>query len=109
MQVGEQHLVLAHPGVLLGDGLLDLADQIRLGPHVVGRSEDLRSRGDEVVIRDRRTGTGVLLHHDGMAADGELVHAGGRDGDAVLVVLDLARDPDSHGQPFPRGTCPGAV
>src|SRR3954471_17096005 len=35
-----------------------------------------------------------------MAAVDQLVHTGRSDGDAVLVVLDFPRDPDSHESPL---------
>jgi hypothetical protein len=53
VQVGEQHLVLAHPVVFLGDWLFDLQDQVGGLPDVVGGRPDPRPSRDEVRVRDR--------------------------------------------------------
>ncbi|GAA2984607.1 hypothetical protein GCM10017559_00220 [Streptosporangium longisporum] len=90
MQVGEEHLALAHPVVLLGDRFLDLQDQVPLGPHVVGRVHDGRAHVPEVGVGDGGPQPGVLLDEDPVAVPDELVRSGGRQGHAVLVVLDLA-------------------
>ena len=97
VQVGEQHLVLAHAVVLLGDRLLDLEHQVAGGPHVVGGVEDLRAGGDVVLVRDRRADAGVALDEHLVAVADQLVHAGRGDRHPVLVVLDLAGDADLHG------------
>jgi hypothetical protein len=47
VQVGEQRLALAHPGVFGLDRLLDLQQQVGLGPHLVRALDDLRARGRE--------------------------------------------------------------
>ena len=54
MQVGEQHLALAHPAVLRLDGLLDLQQQVRLGPHLVGGVDEPRASCGEVRVMDGR-------------------------------------------------------
>jgi hypothetical protein len=53
VQVGEERLVLAEAVVLLGDGLLDLEQQVGGGPDLVGGGEDPRAGGDVLVVRDR--------------------------------------------------------
>ena len=99
VQVGEQDLVGPHPPVLLRDRLLDLQDQLGLGPHVVGAADDGRPGRDEVVVRDRRAGPGVLLDGDLVAVGDELVDTGGRDRHPVLGVLDLTWDSYAHAVP----------
>ena len=101
VQVGEEHLLLAHAVVLLGDGLLDLQDQVAGLPDVVGGRQDRGAGSDELVVGDGRADAGVGLDEDLVAVAGELVHAGRRDGDSVLVVLDLAGDADLHGNQRP--------
>lgn len=96
MQVGEERLVLAEAVVLLGDRLLDLEEQVGGGPDLVGGGEDPRPRGDVLLVHDRGPGTGVLLDDDLVAVADELMHTGGRDGHAELVVLDFAGDADLH-------------
>ena len=96
VEVREQHLSLAHPGVLLGDRFLHLEDEVRRLPHVVSRAEDGGTGRDVVLVADRGAAPCVVLHQDLVAIADELVHAGGRDGHAVLVVLDLAWDTDLH-------------
>ena len=57
--------------------------------------------GDVVLVGDGGADAGVLLDEDLVAVRDELVHAGRRDGHAVLVVLDLAGDADLHGYQRP--------
>ena len=52
MQVGEQHLILAHPAVFLGNRLFHLEDELAGGPDVVGGREDLGTGCHEVGVRD---------------------------------------------------------
>jgi hypothetical protein len=82
--------------VLLGDGLLDLQQQVGGGPHLVGGVQDLSARGHVLGVRDRGADTGVVLDDDLVAVAHQLVHAGGGDGHPELVVLDLAGDADLH-------------
>ena len=96
MQVGEQCLTLAQAGVLGLDRLLDLQQQVRLGPHLVGAVDHLRAGALEVGVGDRRTVTRTGLNDHLVATVDQLGHAGRGDGDAELVVLDLGRDADSH-------------
>ena len=98
MKVGEQHLAGTHAVVLLHHRLLDLEHQVAGRPHVVGVAEDRRARGDELVVGDRGADTGVLLDVDLVTMRDELMHARGRDGHAVLMVLDFLGDSHSHGQ-----------
>ena len=74
MQVGEQHLALAHPVVLLGDRLLDLEHHLGLLPHVVGGVDDRGTRGDVLRVVDLRADAGVLLDAHLVAVGDELVH-----------------------------------
>ena len=94
MQVGEQHLTLAEPLVLLRLRFLDLHDHVGGGEHGVGVGQDLRAGGRELVVADRRAVAGRCLHRDAMPRAHELAHTLGRRRDAVLVVLDFLRDAD---------------
>ena len=96
MQVGEQHLTPAHAAVLGLDRFLDLQQQIGVGPHLIGGRDDRRSGRGEVGVVDGRSLAGAGLHQHLMATVHQLGHAGGGDGDAVLVVLDLGGDADAH-------------
>ena len=96
MQVGEQRLALAHAAVLGLDRLLHLEQQVGLGPHLVGGVDHLRAGGLEVVVGDRRALAGAGLDQHLVTATGQLGDARRGDGDAVLVVLDLGRDADTH-------------
>jgi hypothetical protein len=82
--------------VLLLDRLLDLEDQVRRAPDVVGGGEDPRPGRDELVVADGGADAGVLLDVDLVTVGDQLMHADGRDGDAVLVVLDFLRNADLH-------------
>jgi hypothetical protein len=96
VQVGEQHLVLAHPRVFLGDRLLDLQDQLTGAPDIIGGVEDACTGRDEVGVRDRGADACIALDEHLMAAAYQLMHARGCDGHPELVVLYLARYADLH-------------
>ncbi len=82
VQVGEQRLALAQPRVLGLDRLLDLEQQVGLGPHLVGGVDHLGAGGLEVGVGDRRTVAGAGLDDHLVAAVGQLGDAGRGDGDA---------------------------
>jgi hypothetical protein len=96
VQVGEERLTRAQPGVLGGDGLLDLEQQLGLGPDLVGRGDDARTDARVGIVADARTDAGALLDQHLVPPSGQLVDAGQGDGDAVLVVLDFRGDSDEH-------------
>ena len=97
MQVGEQHLALAHPAVLRLDGLLDLQQQVGLAPHLVGGVDKPRAGRGEVRVMDGRPLAGPGLDYHLVAAMHQFGGTGRSDSDAILVVLDLSRDADAHG------------
>ena len=96
MQIGEQRLAVAHAVVFGLDRLLDLQQQLRLGPHLVGAADQLGAYPLEVGVGDRRTLTRAGLDDHLVAAVDQLGHTGRGDGDSILVVLDLGRDSDAH-------------
>ena len=96
MQVGEQHLPLPEPFVLLGLRLLDLHDHVGLGEDLVGTGRDARARLDESRIVDRRAHARGSLDEHVVSGGGQLTDTFGRGGHPVLVVLDFLRDPDLH-------------
>ena len=95
VQVREQRQILAEPGVLLCDRLLHLQQQLRRAPHLVDRSDPRADRGVGVV-GEARADAGVLLDGDLVAALHELERACGREGDAILALLDLPGNSDPH-------------
>jgi len=97
VQVSEQDLAGAHPMVLLGNGLLDLQDQVAGAPYVVRGGEDPRAGRLVLGVGDRRAGAGLGLDEDVVPVKHEFVDPGGGDGHPVLVVLDLSWDADLHG------------
>src|SRR5215213_11784822 len=96
MQVREQCLAFVHPVVFDGDRLLDLQDQLSLGPHVVRVGDNSRSGSGELPIGDRGTQTGTGFDQNRMPVSGELVHTRRSDGNPVFVVLDLGRNSNQH-------------
>ena len=54
----------AHPVVLLLDRLLDLEDEVGLGPYVVGACEYASASRLELVVGDRRSQPGAPLHRN---------------------------------------------
>ena len=107
VQVGEQHLPVAHPVVLLRTRFLDLEHQVADGPGLVGGRQDARAGGDELRIGDAGADAGVVLDEHLVPVPGEFVHARGGDRHPELVVLDLARHGDLHAGESSRGTSSG--
>ena len=83
--------------VLLLDGLLDLEDDVRAAPDLVGVVDDEGALGAVVVVADGGAGAGPGLDEDLVAVGAQLVDPRGGERDAVLVVLDLCGDPDDGG------------
>src|SRR4029453_11838898 len=78
--------------------LLDLEDEVGLGPDLVGGLEHGRARLLELQVGDGAAQPGALLDIDPVAGVGELADAHRRDRDPVLVVLELPRDANVHGR-----------
>ena len=97
VQVGEEGLPFAQPGDLDRLRLLDLDDHVGLGEDGVGVGDDPGTLRLVLGVADRRALAGAVLDHDLVAVLAELAHAGGSDGDAVLVGLDLGGHADLHG------------
>ena len=96
MQVRKHRLALAHARVFGLDRLLDLQQQIGLGPHLVGGVDHLGAGRLEIRIGDGRAVTGAGLDEHLVAATDQFGHPGRGDGNSELVVLDLGRDSDAH-------------
>jgi len=82
--------------VLLLDRLLDLEQQVGVGPDVVGLGDDLRPGGHVVGVRDRGALACGVLDQDRVPGADQLRHPGRGERDPVLTVLDLSGDPDAH-------------
>ena len=95
MEVREENEVGSQPGVLLRDRLLHLEQELGRRPGLVdGRDA---SAGRLVrCVGERATQPRAGLDQDVVAAAHELARAGGRQGDAMLVGLDLRDDADPH-------------
>ena len=96
MQVREQDEPLAETAVLGLDRLLDLEQELARLPDLVDR-DDAGADGLVFLVRERAADAGSGLHEHLVAALHELERPGRRQGDAVLVRLDLLGDADSHG------------
>jgi hypothetical protein len=88
--VGPQHLHL------LRLGLLHAEDQLGLLEHGLRVREDPRALGQVLVVRDGAADARAGLDHRFMAVLNQFPHTGRREGHAVLVRLDLRRNPDLH-------------
>ena len=85
---------------LLGLGLLDLDDHLRLAEHGVGIREDPGPLRAVVLVRDRGPVAGARLDHDLMAVLDQFAHPGRRERHSVLVGLDLGGNANDHAVPF---------
>ena len=95
VQVREEDLPRSQPSELVRERLLDLEHEVARRPHVVDPREP-RARPDVGLVGERAADARAGLDDDLVALRGELARAAGREGDAVLVGLDLANDADLH-------------
>ena len=72
MQIGEQHLVAAHPVVLRGDRLFDFEHQLGVGPDIVSRAQDGSAGCDILVVADRTADSCASLNADRVPVVNEL-------------------------------------
>ena len=107
VEVGEEHLPLAHPAPLDLERLLDLHDHVALGPDPVDVGFDGRAGGAVLVVGEAGAEPRPRLHEHLVAVRDQLLRAGGAQGDAVLVGLDLFDDADLQGAGV-GGRCSGA-
>ena len=108
VEVGEEHEVLAQAPVLGLDRLLDLEQELRVGPHVVDRGDP---RSDRLVrrVRKRAALSGAGLDGHLMAVLDQLERPRRRERDAVLVRLDLPGDADLHRSRATISTSRGSI
>ncbi len=99
VQVGEEDVVGAHLGTLDGLWFLHLDDELCLIPHVVRRSRNGRSGRFVVLVGGHDPVTGRRFDDNRMTASGQFPHAGGRQSNPALRVLDLLGRPDDHRRP----------
>jgi hypothetical protein len=96
VEIGEEQQPLLHPRVLGLDGLLDLDDHLGIGPHVVGRRDDLGARALVQRVIEARALARAPLHDDPVPGVGQRARARRREPHAVLVVLNLLGESDDH-------------
>jgi hypothetical protein len=96
MQVGEQQVVGAEQLHLPRLWLLDAQDQLSLLEHRLRVGQDARALCHVLVVRDRAPDPRLGLDEHLVPVLDELPHARRREGHAVLVRLDLRRNPDLH-------------
>src|SRR6266850_916188 len=95
VQVREEDLAGAQTLVLLRHRLLDLENELRAAPDVLHAGE-FGADVLELVVADAAAEPGTLLNEHRVAGLAEGMAPGGREGDALLARLDLARDADDH-------------
>ena len=93
MEIREEDEPLAQARVLRLDRLLDLEEELRVGPHRLDGA-DLRAGALVVGVGERAPVAGGRLDEHVMAALDELARARRGERDAVLVGLDLFGDAD---------------
>ena len=96
MEIGEQHLAGPQHRALLGLRLLHLDDQVGLREDRSRPVGDPRAGALVVRVRESDSGTGLGLDEHLVARCHQLPNSRGHQADAVLVHLDLLRNPDPH-------------
>ena len=96
VEVREQHESGAQVADLVGLRFLDLQDESRALPHLVGRRHDLGARAPVVVVADTGVVARARLDQDAHPVVRHLVHTVGSDRDAMFVGLQLARNTDDE-------------
>ena len=97
MQVGVKDLAWPQHRAFDGLRLLDLDDHFRLGKDVCGRGDEPGARCEVLLVGATDGGAGVALHQHLVPVRDKFTHAGGRQTDAVFMVLDFFGYADQHG------------
>ncbi len=96
VKVGVQDLAGAQPLVLGADRLLDLDDHLGFPEDLVGRPQDPRARGFELIVGDARAHARLVLDQHRVPGRLEGLDARRHQADPILVVFDLLGQPDDH-------------
>jgi hypothetical protein len=96
VEVGEEGQPLAKPRILRLDRLLHLEQELGRCPDLLDVGEP-RANGRVRLVGESRADARPMFDDHVVAALDELERAGRRQGDAVLLRLDLLRHPDPHG------------
>jgi hypothetical protein len=96
VQVCEENLVFAKQRVLGCNRLLDLKQQITLGPNLFGCGKHRCAFGNIRSVGETRTDSGAGLDEYLVTATNEFVNTGWGDGHSVLVVLDFGWNSYAH-------------
>ncbi|MCY1549162.1 hypothetical protein D9M68_853180 [compost metagenome] len=96
MQVSEQGVFGTQPRALGAQRFLDLDDQLRLVEHLRRVPGDLRAGGLVVGVAEADGGPRLALDPDLMAKGGQFGYRLRSQADAVLMVLELFGDTDTH-------------
>ncbi len=96
VQIGEQQLAGAQHTALRSLRLLDLDDHLRLGEYRFGVSDDLRARIPVLGIVKAYRLAAIALHQYAVAIVHQLSHAGRRETNAILVILDFLGYANQH-------------
>ena len=97
VQVGEEHLAVAHVWPFAGLWFFHLHDEVGVGPHLGGGGDDGGAGGFVVGVGEPGGGTSGGFHEDGVAVFGEFPNAGGGEGDAGFAGFDFFGAADNHG------------
>ncbi|MNT27429.1 hypothetical protein D3C72_1630590 [compost metagenome] len=105
VQVGEEGLLRAQACAFLGQWLLDLDDHLRLFEDLTGAAGHFGAGRQVVLVGEADGRPGPGLDPDFMPQAGQFAHGLRGQADPVLVVLDLLRHSDTHGD-LPVSCCP---
>ena len=94
VQVGEKNLSSPQPPTLVRLRLFDLDEEICQGKYLVRRLGDRRARATVFVVWTTNAGAGVGLDQDAMPSGDQFAGAGGRQADAIFVILDFLGNTD---------------
>ena len=96
MQVGKEHLTLAHEWIFCRDGLFDLDHKFSSAPNILGLCRNLRACIDVILITEARAFSSTCLNQDLVIANYKLMNTGWRHCHATLVVLYFLRNTYKH-------------
>jgi hypothetical protein len=105
VEVGEDDLALADLPDFLGQRFLHLADQIGLGPDLVGGVDDGCAERVILFVGQAAAGAGAAFDQHGVAGLAKLLDAGGCHCNAILIRLNFLGNADDH----PYRSCRGRL
>src|SRR4029079_301904 len=96
VKIREDRLALSHHRPFLSDGLLDLHDRLRIGPHCRCIRSDLRTNGSVILVGESAAFASSVLNQNTVSGSDKGFCAGGHKCNSILIRLYFLRNANLH-------------